>query len=192
MTTYTVRDRIATALGVDGLHWACLAGEGERKLRTFVEAALKTRAPGGVPHIVEIGTHQGVSACILADYGEVTTWDIKQWPLYDRVVEALKPRNRIERRLVRDNAHLARELAAITGAYDLAFVDGCHDYQPCLENFAAVRGCGRVVFHDYEHDAYTGRVVKVVDEIRDGRITKWSPFALWESLELVNGTRSAA
>lgn len=178
-----MRDELKRAFGADGIHWSCLDDKGEHKLaRLAGEALSHGRLLGDTPRIVEIGTHRGVSACILARFGYVTTFDIKAWDQFEQIVDHFGATGRIERHIVANNADLANRLSALE--FDFAFVDGCHDYEPVRQNFQAVRKCGRVLFHDYGHVNYKDRVVRAVDEIPDGRTVKLHPFALWESLEV--------
>jgi len=183
--------------GKDGYHWSMLGHDGESKLRRLVEAAFPPPghgAPQRLLNIIEIGSHRGVSACILADYGQVTTFDIDDEPLFDQVVHHFRKDTRIRRRLIpttsdhrwerarQGDAHLSELLPAMK--FDLAFVDGNHDLDSVQANYEAVKHCGCVIFHDYELTAHRDRTVEFVDNLRDGRTTKLSPFAMWEKFEL--------
>jgi hypothetical protein len=177
-----VGPEVKRVFGADGIHWSCLGCKGEVKLGYFARRALDS-VNSATPTILEIGTHRGVSSTILAKCGfRVITYDVKLWPLQEKVWEHFKVRDQIDARLVKNNLRLAQELEGLE--FDAAFIDGDHSYKAVLENFAAGRKCGRVIFHDYGPVNFLERVVKVVDEIRTGVTHKCIPYAYWESAEI--------
>ena len=174
--------RLQERFGPDGTHWSCLGGNGLKKFCTLIEMAFGKRDN---LKIVEIGTHRGVSSCILARYGTVETFDIKDWNLRDEVIEFFGMTNRVKFKQipcgsVQDgNAKLTNWLKEKT--FDLAFIDGNHEYESVEENFEAVKHCGTVIFHDYSRNNFhEHRTVKFVDSIPEGKVTPLEPFALWQ------------
>ena len=180
---------VEKALGKDGTHWSCLGKDGERKLRSLIVHAFPRKR---TLKIVEIGTHRGVSACILSAYGMVDTYDVKDWDLRDRVLEIVGPINKVNFHLIPTGEDVAKGNDWLTGglkdkSFDLAFIDGNHAYESVMKNFRAVKHCGVVIFHDYTHNKFhEARTVAFVNQIPAGRITKYKGFAMWQSLEKVN------
>lgn len=173
-------ETLEAAFGRDGLHWSCLGRDGESKLRALVIEALRTHRAPREPVIFEIGTHQGVSSVILAEYGRVITVDVKDWPLRQSVWDHFGVSERCTFVPVHSNGHIL-ELVKYH-QFDLAFIDGNHEFESVKPNFRAVKKCGRVIFHDYTHNEFhQHRTVKFVDSIPIGRVTKLPPFALWEA-----------
>ena len=81
-TTQKVLERF----GGTGEHWSVILEDGEDTLRSIVSRLFPSRYDLS---IVEIGTHQGVSAAILSDYGRVDTYDLVNWGLRDEMLEFL-------------------------------------------------------------------------------------------------------
>lgn len=177
--------RLTEAFGADGSHWSCLGRDGERKFRALLSLA-RTVQDENYGTIIEIGTYQGAGACLLADYARrVITFDVKDWPLREQVIQLFCKQEPIEFRHVnfsrQEDANAVLALALSKLDFDLAFIDGNHEYESVRDNFNAVKHCGRVIFHDYKHNTWhTDRTVRFVDSIPDGRTTKLEPFALWE------------
>lgn len=171
---------VQRVFGTDGRHWACLGCNGERKLKHLLcRATDSLRAP----RIVEIGTHRGVSSVILSHFGDVKTFDIKDWDLRDEILDHFGASSRVSFNLCKDAADVHARIAKL--AFDVAFIDGNHALKSVHDDFGAVKRCGRVIFHDYEPKLHMDRTVKFVDALRTGRITKLIPFALWESSEVL-------
>ncbi len=172
------------AFGENGIHWSCLGWDGERKLKHLVlETTRALPEPESLPHILEIGTHRGVSSVILSHFGTVTTFDVHDWPLRHKIHDHFGVTNRVTCVVCENAEQVHREIARLD--FDIAFIDGCHSYEAVRMDFAAVRRCGRVIFHDYEPRLHGQRTVRFVDNLRDGRTTKLMPFALWESPEVI-------
>lgn len=175
-----VGPEVVARFGADGIHFSCLGYDGERKLRYLLDLARSTYSVDRPLHVLEVGTHRGVSSTIMATSGlDVITFDIEVHPLREEIWEHFNVRTQIDARACEGNADLAKKVERI--AFDIAFIDGNHEYKSVADNFAAVKHCGRVVFHDYEHKRHAGRTVKFVDELPAGQIIKLTPFALWLS-----------
>ena len=176
------KEKLKAKFGPDGTHWSVLGKDGRTKFKRLIK-----KAGGGREDlkIVEIGTHRGVSACILAEYGMVETFDIKDWDLRDEIIGFMGMTARVKFRQIpcgsveEGNAKLTDWLKQ--KQFDLAFIDGNHAYESVQENFEAVKHCGTVIFHDYaDNDFHRDRTVKFVDSIPDGEITRDEPFAMWQ------------
>jgi predicted O-methyltransferase YrrM len=108
----------------------------------------------GYRTIVEIGTYRGCSAAEMAQYCErVVTIDLKHGKL-EHSGEAFSREgfwrslgiNNIDLKLVKDDHEKALILADLE--FDFAFIDGGHTREAVERDFALVRRCGNVLFHD--------------------------------------------
>jgi O-methyltransferase len=98
--------------------------------------------------ILEIGTHLGLTAAILAEHADsVLTLDIVDNPIAEKVWDFFGVRHKIVRLVVRDDAEKIALVDRLR--FDMAYVDACHDRGPVPLDFALVRRCGCVLFHDY-------------------------------------------
>lgn len=126
--------------------WSVFANDpedGDVKLLHFVDKWFPGRTD---LRILEIGTCRGVSACILAQRGHVTTLDVRGYPETDAVLAMLGGGERIER--IVGPEHEAR--ARVSGAFDLAWIDGNHSRDAVERDFAFCRQfTDAVIFHDY-------------------------------------------
>lgn len=95
---------------------------------------------------VEIGTLKGLTAVVLARYFErVVTLDIVEDPQRREIVSLLGVGN-IQFVNVNDNGAKARAIDALE--FDAAYIDGDH-VNDTETDFALVRKCGRVLFHEH-------------------------------------------
>src|SRR5690606_39961805 len=123
-------------------HWTAAAKNQEQKFRAFLDELRPSR-------IVEIGTHQGVSAALLAEYAPVTTIDIFPDRVRQRVWRKKRPRHAITELVFRSSRARDAAIAAAVAEADLAFVDGCHLMPAVVRAFVMITVCGRVVRHDF-------------------------------------------
>lgn len=152
-------------------------------------------------HILEIGTMHGLSAVVLAAHADkVTTVDIEHRPVTDEVLKAAGVFDRVEQVIVKDDAEKERVVAQLW--YDMAFVDAAHSRIGVLTDFAIVKVCGSVLFHDYpsvpersspetylwqrygwawDHADGIGFLLDVIRP--EGKIIRCAPFAWWLSEE---------
>lgn len=95
--------------------------------------------------VVEIGTLKGLTAIVLARYfRRVVTIDIIDDPQKIEFVTVLSIGN-VEFINVRDNAAKYEAIAGLR--FDAAYCDGDHTHDT-VQDFEAVRRCGRVLFHE--------------------------------------------
>lgn len=126
---------------------------------------------------VEIGTYNGITALILARYfEEVVTFDIFPHTAKKAIAEFAGVTN-VRFVDVKDNAEKARLIKRLD--FDAAYVDGDHK-NDTLTDFALVRRCERVIFHEY-WDLQVP-VYKLVNSLRDkgDRVVVEGKFAFWD------------
>lgn len=151
------------------------------------ERVLKGR---GYRTVLEIGTYRGCAAAEMSRYVErVVTIDLREGKLermgerFDRAEfwGSLGIQN-IELLLVRDNAERKAVVDALD--FDFAFIDGAHDAS-VREDFALVKHCGRVLFHDYDRrgDLEQDQVFNFVNSLPGAQIEMMDIFALWKAPE---------
>jgi len=164
---------------VPGLMWHWTAGS-EKQEPTF-RALLDLLKPTS---IVEIGTHQGVSTALLAEYAPVVTVDILPHPVRAVVWDVLGVADRITEHVCKASAGRDLTIASAVERADLVFVDGCHLMPDVERDFALSIPCGRVILHDYWQSAEDWPDVKAfVDRLDPSsyRTTIRPPFALVEA-----------
>lgn len=124
---------------------------------------------------IEIGTCRGLTAIVLARYfGEVVSFDIDRDPEKHAIAATLGVKNVVYVD-VADNAEKASLIDALK--FDFAYVDGDHA-RDTEEDFALVRRCGRVLFHEYWQAQPP--VWNLVNRLRDaGRVVTQDKLALW-------------
>lgn len=129
----------------------------------------------GGKRCVEIGTCNGLTACVLSRYfEEVVTIDVEPSAKKHEIAAYLDIHN-VRFLDVRDNA--AKRQAIDELEADAAFVDGDHA-RDTETDFAAVRRFGRVLFH--EHWAPQPAVIALVKRLAaNGRVETAGKWALW-------------
>jgi predicted O-methyltransferase YrrM len=160
--------------------------------RLFRRSALSIRDGAGVferllgggkyKRVLEVGTYRGITAAFMAQFCErVMTIDLIDGRLerqpdvpnrYD-IWDALGIWN-IDLHLVGSKG----EKAALIGRldFDFAFVDGDHEGNGPAEDFALVKRCGAVLFHDY--GARNG-VTALVNSLPRRQVMIMDIFAFW-------------
>lgn len=106
--------------------------------------------------VLEIGTHQGVSTALLAEYSErVITVDVLPNPARAKVWQTLGVSGRIEEHV--HKSQVGRDVEIVEAAHlaDLAFIDGSHLMRDIEHDFRLVAhaGCKRIILHDYWENA---------------------------------------
>lgn len=175
----SLTDRILRDFGRAALKYSALNfADGEKMLRLAVGDRRPSRA-------IEIGTYKGASAACLAQLcRHVTTIDLRHGLLEDHGIawdrrafwKALGIDN-IDLHLVDDDADKARLVDSMQ--FDFAFIDGAHD-KTVARDFALVKRCGAVLFHDYNGER-RDHVSSFVNSLRGGQLKTFPPtsFALW-------------
>ena len=133
---------------------------------------------GTYDDIIEIGTHNGLSAAVLTEYGRrVFTFDIALRNS-EYVWNLLRVRHKISSfvgtGIKYEIDYIRHEWKDLN--FNFAFVDGWHEYYSTKADFEMVKFCGRVLFHDY--DSSSG-VQLLCNEIGAKKIEH--NFALWEA-----------
>ncbi len=165
-----------------------LGDDGERCLRSFMWAALVDKFEKAGEHkklplrILEIGTHKGVSAALLAQFGHVTTIDLVEQPSHDpekghgigppevlhqaAIWDALGANGRITALRVQDNAQ-KWDIIQEDGPFDVCLIDGDHTYEGVKADADHCQEFGRMIFHDFRPHVHCHRVatVKVVHDL---------------------------
>lgn len=107
---------------------------------------------------IEIGTHNGLSAIILTNWAKrVYTFDISLrnseflWRFFgvrDKISSFVGPRSELEWEInyIQENWLDV----GVVEHFNLAYVDGSHDYEWVKKDFELVKFTGRVLFHDYD------------------------------------------
>jgi hypothetical protein len=139
----SVKERLTEIKGVDW-SWTCCGPTQEPTFRALLERA--------APRVVlEIGTHQGVSAALLAEYASrVITIDIVPNPARAEAWALMECAGRIEEFVFQKQA--ARDVKIVEAAQeaDLAFIDGGHLMRDIAHDFGLVSPhCKRMILHDY-------------------------------------------
>lgn len=158
-------------------HWTAASSGQEGTFRKMIESVQPLR-------IVEIGTHEGVSTALLAEYAPVTTVDIfpsdtKRHNLWEVLGVTEKIREEVHRdQIGRDDA-----IKSAIAKADFAFIDGCHLYRDVEYDFELCLPCGAILFHDYwlsPHRNAWPDVRRFVDQLDTKKFTIIidKPFAL--------------
>lgn len=137
--------------------------------------------------VLEVGTFRGLATAYIAMFVEsVITIDLadgrleKDDPTFDRQ-ELWRNLgvNNIELHLVKSNEEKARLIRSLQ--FDLAFIDGAK--YDIAEDFASVKRCGAVLFHDYDERGHPDmdQVFDFVNTLPRDQVQVMDIFALWRA-----------
>jgi hypothetical protein len=141
-----IKEILIKKFGTHINHMSCVyLGDGENVLRNMC-TRIKNRKS-----CLEIGTYQGVSACVLSEYFEdVLTIDIEKQPLTTQIIEYGKVGN-ITAVLVKnrkDEDAIIKK--AFTSPIQLVFIDGEHFNGELKKDWESVNEhCDNILIHDY-------------------------------------------
>lgn len=157
--------------------WKTFGAEAFRRSSAWepeFEAIIKARKFGG-RCCVEIGTYSGMTALVLARYfDEVVSLDIFPHTAKHTIAKFLGVKN-IRFIDIKNNAEKAAIIDNLD--FDSAYVDG--DHGDAETDFALVKRCGRVLFHEYWQTQPP--VWNLVNRLRadGGVVSTEGKFALW-------------
>jgi hypothetical protein len=146
--------KLMNKFGKEINHMSCVyLHDGENVLRNLV-GAIKEKTGA-----IEIGTYNGVSACILADYFDsVHTIDIEKQKLTDQIID-FAGQGKVKSYIVKDRKDevvLVKELLDKNNI-NFAFIDGEHFHGELKKDFEMVKECKYILVHDYNpefHEVY--------------------------------------
>lgn len=172
---------------IETLHGKGTFRRSAARLPGGVETFARVLDGKGIRTALEIGTYRGVSAAVMAQYVDrVITIDLRHGRLerdgvtLDRLAfwHSLGLRN-IEYLPVADDMDKARQIAGLQ--FDFAFIDGAHNADSVRNDFAMVKHCGRVLFHDYDDSGRQGLdfVYTFVNTLPARQVEIMDGFAMW-------------
>lgn len=148
---------------------------------------------------VEIGTYKGLSTALIAQFARrVHTFDTVDYREKYRIWKELKVSRNISFYLIKSRTMGKDTFTSFAGThiptgkeadiktildkikFDIAFIDGEHNYKNVKADFELVKKCGRVLFHDV--DPQFVEVNKFVREIGtkiNGNIGYWEKDKCW-------------
>lgn len=178
-------ESVKEEFGLRQLRFSCIADKNTEMLfRSFLKGK-------NIGICFEIGTFFGTSTAILAHYSDkVVTIDKDFFYEPCRLWCDCGVLPKIDYYILGNDEDKKTLIDKLK--FDFAFVDGCHREGVELD-FALVKKCGRVLFHDYYSDykkmpalmldnglGPTLHVKKLVDSLPKEEVTIIQPFAYWE------------
>lgn len=134
---------------------------------------------------VEIGTYRGATAAYMAQFCDrVTTIDLldgqneRLGSPIDRKAfwDWMGVADKIDLHLVTDESQKAALVRSLD--FDFAFIDGDHLGQAPARDFALVKECGAVLFHDY---GGKNGVTHLIHRLPPHQVERIDIFAFWRS-----------
>lgn len=167
------------------LHFSAIRDE--EKMDDCIKKILELKPINGKKVAIETGTFHGLSACVLAKhFDEVHTFDIvpekggyyKDPDIKFKIWKYLGISEKIHFHLIKDDKEKEEILKTIN--YDFGWIDGNHAVG-IKTDYELLKGCGRILFHDYETSKCTGngmydKVVEFINSINPDYINE--PFAI--------------
>ncbi len=174
----TIKERLGALANQVQWNWSSCVPWQEEVFRQLL-----SRIPGdpATRRIVEIGTHNGVSAALLAEYGIVATIDVLPNPLRMPIWEHLGLVNRITSYVFKSQDQRDDRIIEECKYATLAFIDGGHLMGDVEYDFDLTNECPIRIFHDYWQDETDWPDVhKFVDNLdpKEFEIVIAHPFAM--------------
>jgi hypothetical protein len=138
----TLQEKLINKFGKEINHMSCVyLHNGEGVLRDMMKH-VKDKVSA-----LEIGTYNGVSACILAEYfDKVYTIDIEKQKLTDEIIDYAGD-GKVITFIAKDRKHEIELVDSIK--YDFVFIDGEHFHGELKKDYDMVKGCKYILVHDY-------------------------------------------
>lgn len=171
-----IREDMIHLLGEEVAYYMSLIcyNKGEENMRKLIGDRKYNQA-------VEIGTFNGVSACILADYAvRVDTFDIELAPYTNRVQQYAEKTGRNVNRHIGNAQEIFEAFSEACKGADIVFVDGDHWGDRPLRDCKAAMVCDRILVHDVSESFPA--VLEAVEYLKANgyKITLLTEFAFCE------------
>lgn len=149
-----IKEKLIEKFGSQINHMSCVyLDDGENVLRSYLKDIGKIRTA------IEIGTYQGVSACIISEFADkVHSIDIEPRQLTQHIINFLEVENVIT--YVVENRE--KEIDIVNDIFekenvDFVFIDGEHFNGELEKDFEMTKKCKKILIHDYAitfHEVY--------------------------------------
>lgn len=128
--------------GIPKINWAWTAVSQEDTFRYFLDKIKPKK-------VLEIGTFNGVSTALLAEYADVVhTVDILEQPwMTNAVWTHCGCKDKVKSYIVKSTKKKRELIASLD--FDFAYIDGSHLEENILVDFDVAKKCKRMLFHDY-------------------------------------------
>ena len=144
---------------IDIYNWA-MENEVRPGVKAIVSSALtdlrflkESLEASHIKSLVEIGTCYGLSAALFAQYAEnVSTFDVANFEGRQELWKNLEVQGKIGFFQIKNREDIKKWLDIIQ--FDFAFIDARHEVVEVRKDFALVKKCGRVLFHDVDEIRY--------------------------------------
>ena len=130
--------------------------------------------------LIEIGTARGISTVLLAEIAEkIITFDIREYRIKYEIWEYFN----VEKQITYMHPGTRLEVKEIVNpiSFDAAFIDGYHNYPSVSFDIGMLKGCGKLLFHDYDWESVEQAVSELIKS-DGGKITVRNKFAFWTNL----------
>lgn len=158
-----IQNKLIDKFGNHINHMSCVYPDknGEKRLREMCQKINPRRT------VLEIGTYQGVSACIMSEYfDKVLTIDIKRQDLTNEIIDFCGCTEKISNYVIGDRKEeksLVDKLCK-DNDLDMIFIDGEHTHYELSKDWDMLNSkCSSILIHDY--DPYYKDVYDFVNKI---------------------------
>lgn len=167
-----IMKRILDKFGAIAGHWSLVCQD------HGIEGLIRFMTEPGIRNAVEIGTHHGSSAVVMAQMcGHLHTFDCIDFPERFELWKEAGLKNITSYVTPTDD----EKEAILNGLdFDFAFLDGSHR-EGVREDFMMVKKCGRVLFHDYPDagNVEYASIRRLVDGLPKSQVEIFHNFAMW-------------